>query len=119
MNFVTFKDNNYAVDEYNRLFIKGLDIEDITEVVGLDKIKSVKSLSLQNNKISEIKCLDNLADLEALFLYNNEIEEIKNLEGLKNLKTLILNRIGLLITIWGFNTRSFLISKKLFNFVYS
>ncbi|MHA1149147.1 MAG: topoisomerase DNA-binding C4 zinc finger domain-containing protein [Promethearchaeota archaeon] len=91
MSFVEYKGVKYEVDKYNRLILSGLDIEDLSELKGLEKLTSVISLSLQNNKISEIRGLANFTQLKTLYLYGNEITEIENLENLKNLKKVILS----------------------------
>ncbi|MGQ4876574.1 MAG: UvrD-helicase domain-containing protein, partial [Promethearchaeia archaeon] len=91
MNFVYYKDIRYEIDDYNRLVLSGLGIEDLSEIQGLDTIKNVKTLFLQNNKIKRIRNLENLTELKALYLYNNEIERIENLSLLTKLRKLILN----------------------------
>ena len=55
MGSVFYKNLEYNVDEYDRLILSGLEIEDLSEIKDLGKLKNIKSLSLQNNKISEIK----------------------------------------------------------------
>jgi DNA helicase-4 len=112
MDYVTYKNERYEIDEYGRLYLSDLDIQDISDIVGLEKLRGVKSLSLQNNKISEIKGLDNIVDLETLYLYYNEITEIKNLEGLTNLKKLVLND-NRIIQIKGLENLTNLIELKL------
>ncbi len=95
MSSVFYEGEKYEVDEYDRLMLTGLEIQDLSEIEGLENLQNVKSLSLQNNKITQIKGLENFTRLETLYIYYNEIEKIENLEQLKSLKKLILsdNRI--------------------------
>ncbi len=90
MDYVIYKGEKYKVDAYRRIILSNLDIKDISEIVGLEKVRGVRSLSLQGNNISEIKGFDNLVSLETLYLYWNAIYEIKNLDRLVNLKKLII-----------------------------
>lgn len=114
MDYVTYKEKQYKIDEYGRLILSGLDIEDISEIKGLDKLQNVISLSLQNNKISEVKGFEKLLELETLYLYYNEISEIKNLGNLINLKQLVL-RDNKITEIKGLDTLTNLIELNLSN----
>jgi internalin A len=64
-------------------------IEDITPLSGLTRLKS---LDLSNNQISDISALSGMAALETLILYNNKITDISALSGLLNLTLLDLER---------------------------
>jgi len=46
-----------------RLSINYMDIVDITELKGLNKLKNVTSLDLSNNKITELRGLEELTNL--------------------------------------------------------
>ncbi|MBN2593125.1 MAG: leucine-rich repeat domain-containing protein [Sedimentisphaerales bacterium] len=64
-------------------------IEDITPLSGLTRLKS---LDLSNNQISDISALSGMAALETLTLYKNNITDITALSGLSNLTSLDLER---------------------------
>jgi internalin A len=64
-------------------------IEDITPISGLTRLKS---LDLSNNQISDISALSGMAALETLTLYKNNITDISALSGLSNLTSLDLER---------------------------
>jgi internalin A len=64
-------------------------IEDITPLTGLMRLKS---LDLSNNQISDISALSGMTDLETLALYRNKITDISALSGLSNLTSLDLER---------------------------
>ncbi|MHA1468435.1 MAG: leucine-rich repeat protein, partial [Promethearchaeota archaeon] len=68
-----------------RLTINYMDIVDITELKGLEKLKNVTALDFSNNKITNLDGLNELPNLQQLFLNNNEIEVIEGLESLVNL----------------------------------
>ncbi len=78
------KDGNLLLNLYKK------KIDDITEIKGLEDLKNLETLYLENNNISEIKGLENLKNLTYLNLKNNNISEIKGLENLKNLECLYL-----------------------------
>ncbi|MBY8986642.1 MAG: leucine-rich repeat domain-containing protein, partial [Candidatus Lokiarchaeota archaeon] len=63
-----------------RLTINYMDIVDVTELKGLNKLINVTALDLSNNKIKELRGLDELTNLQQLFLSNNQIEVIEGLE---------------------------------------
>jgi internalin A len=64
-------------------------IEDITPLNGLIRLKS---LDLSNNQISDISALSGMTELETLTLYRNKITDISALSGLSNLTSLDLER---------------------------
>lgn len=64
-------------------------IEDITPLTGLTKLKS---LDLSNNQISDISALSGMIALERLVLYKNKITDISALSELSNLTSLDLER---------------------------
>jgi internalin A len=64
-------------------------IEDITPLTGLIRLKS---LNLSNNQISDISALSDITALETLILYNNKITDISALSDLSNLTSLDLER---------------------------
>ncbi len=61
------------------------NIEDISPLSGLTKLKS---LDLSNNQITDISALSGLTELETLTLYNNQITDISALSGMANLTSL-------------------------------
>jgi len=73
------------------LDLQNCGINDITDIEGLDSLRTLKILNLSHNKINEIKGLKNLKNLEFLRLNNNRISEIKNLKNLTNLVSLRLD----------------------------
>lgn len=90
---VEFKGKLYYVENKkgkNTLSLIELEIEDISEIIGLDKLHNLDVLRLQYNNIKEIKGLDKLVNLKILELHENQIEEIQGLENLIQLKTLNL-----------------------------
>ena len=68
-----------------QLSLSNQNIEEITDIINLDKHKDLKYINLYFNQISEIKGLENLIKLEHLSLNSNKISHIKGLETLKNL----------------------------------
>ena len=74
-----------------RLTINYMDIVDITELKGLNKLKNITALDLSNNKITELGGLDDLTNLQQLFLNNNQLEVIEGLESLTKLDRIFLN----------------------------
>ena len=64
-------------------------IEDVTPLTGLIRLKS---LNLSNNQISDISALSGMTALETLILYNNKITDISALSGLPDLTSLDLER---------------------------
>jgi len=66
-------------------------IEDIGDIIGLERLINLQKLDLSNNKITEIKGLENLENLRVLNLKNNNIKEISGLSKLKRLKEILLD----------------------------
>ncbi|MHA1383869.1 MAG: leucine-rich repeat domain-containing protein [Candidatus Helarchaeota archaeon] len=64
----------------------------ISEIVGLENLTSLRVLYLSSNKITRISGLDNLVNLEELYLWGNEITKIEGLDNLINLKKLNLEQ---------------------------
>ena len=62
-----------------------LEIKDIDEIIGLDKLKGLTNLELSSNEIIVVRGLDNLLELEIINLGSNKIIEIKGLDNLQNL----------------------------------
>lgn len=91
---VTYKGKKYKAKMKkgvgNELNLQKKNIDDITQIVGLDKVPDLVSLNLDNNFISEIKGLSTLKDLRSLSLANNNIAKIEGLENLKLLERLKL-----------------------------
>nr|MDO8112253.1 leucine-rich repeat domain-containing protein [Candidatus Sigynarchaeota archaeon] len=73
---------SYPGRKLERLKILYLLHNEITEIKGLDNLKSLDELHLQHNKITEIKGLDRLSKLRTLHLHDNQITELKGLENL-------------------------------------
>ena len=64
----------------------------ISRMHNLNHLKNLKQLNLQGNNITEISGLEgNLKNLTSLNLSHNQISEIENLENLTNLKYLLLD----------------------------
>jgi hypothetical protein len=74
------------------LDLSNKQIEDIRHIFGLEKIRDLHELILDDNRIREIKGLENLTKLEKLSLKKNKITEIDGLENLENLTELDLSR---------------------------
>ena len=84
------------IDVYSGyLSLCGMNIREITQIEGLERLVDLYYLDLSYNDIHEIKGLTGLSELDVLILSNNKISEIKGLETLKNLRFLYLsdNRI--------------------------
>lgn len=64
------------------------NIQSISEIIGLEHLKSLKKMDLSNNSIENIKELIDLKDLTHLILTNNNISEIENLNYIKSLPNL-------------------------------
>ncbi len=91
IDYVTFKSIKYNVFN-NKLELRHLEIEDISEIVGLNRLIKLNELNLEGNRISEIKHLEKLINLEILNLNENQITKINGLEKLINLEVLNLNK---------------------------
>lgn len=89
-DFVVVDDKKIVVQD-NFLNLRGLRIENIEDIKGLESLKDLEVLDLSNNEIIKIDGLSNLKKLKQLNLSFNRISEIENLENLINLKALLLN----------------------------
>ncbi|MFW9896237.1 MAG: leucine-rich repeat domain-containing protein [Candidatus Thorarchaeota archaeon] len=82
-----------------------LSFNSINEIENLDNMFNLKKLDLSRNMIKEIKGLDSLLNLECLDLSNNtELQDIKNLEALTELESLSLENNYLINEIKGLST---------------
>ena len=72
------------------LDLNALRLENLEDVVGLEKLISLYRLELQGNELTKIDDLGTLRDLHELFLSSNKIIEIENLDSLTNLERLTL-----------------------------
>lgn len=64
-------------------------LSDLSQIIGLKYLTSLKKLNLSNNKLSNIKELTILKNLTHLGLTNNQIEERNNIMYLKQLPNLL------------------------------
>ncbi|MCJ7648947.1 MAG: leucine-rich repeat protein, partial [Candidatus Lokiarchaeota archaeon] len=62
----------------------------ITEIKGLETLKNLVNLNLNDNKLTEIKGLETLVNLETLYLDSNQLTDLHNLESLEKLEKLKL-----------------------------
>ncbi len=69
----------------------GLKISSIKEIIGIEKLKSLKALKLNGNKLEKVQDLGILKNLKKLTLSNNEITEINGLESMQTLEHLDLS----------------------------
>ena len=91
IKFVEYKDIHYEIFSVNNLDclnLSGVGIEDITNVKNLDKLKNLKTLILDSNRITKITGLENLENLKSLSLIGNGISKIEGLSNLKKLESL-------------------------------
>lgn len=86
-NYVQYKGKKYKLTKGLALNLNNKEINEITEIKGLENLANLQRLNLRNNNITEIKGLENLKNLVHLDLHFNQISEIK---GLENLNKLIL-----------------------------
>ncbi len=84
---VVYKDELYKVKK-GILNLRGIEISDINNILGLEELKNLKNLDLSNNNISEIRGLENLSNLLALNLSYNNLKNLKGIENLINLEYL-------------------------------
>lgn len=84
---------DYAIedDEFVKIVIIGLEVENISDIIGLEDLTELKYLDLSGNQIREIDFMGNFPKLEFLHLKENQIKEIKGLEKLTNLAELYLS----------------------------
>ncbi len=87
--YVYFKGNPIEVKD-GILEIYDMWINDISELVGLEKLSNLYTIYIRNNLIKEIRGLDRLTGLERISLKNNNISEINGLDTLTQLKGLYL-----------------------------
>ncbi len=78
--------------ESDLLNLSNRNIENISDINGLESLSNLKILNLANNNIRFISNLEHLINLEELDLSRNEIKEIQGLESLINLKRLELSQ---------------------------
>ena len=86
---MTVKGNDYYVVN-DILDLSGIEITDISEIEGLQRLFNLKELDLQHNKITEIMGLEHLTNLQILNISYNQIKEIMGLEQLTSLQNLKL-----------------------------
>lgn len=86
-NYVQYKGKKYKLTKGLALNLNNKEINEITEIKGLENLTNLQRLNLRSNYITEIKGLENLKNLVHLDLCFNQISEIK---GLENLNKLIL-----------------------------
>ena len=79
----------------SELYLKDKGIRTLSELKGLEGLKTLKVLDLSENFISNLKELGSLTSLEVLNLQDNCIEDMSGIEKLKNLKTLRLHGNGI------------------------
>ena len=89
-NFVMYNQEKFEVRE-GQLDLSGKKIEDLTQIIYLEKLHNLENINLSNNEIKEIKGLEKLKNLKNLDLSNNEINEIIGIESLNNLVSLDLS----------------------------
>ena len=80
-------DNNYIQEQIKHNNTKANYIQ---EIIGLETLQDLRTLSLASNEIRDIERLDTLYNLKNLNLSYNKIHEIKGLNSLKNLTELNL-----------------------------
>jgi len=79
------------IDVYGYLCLHEMNIKEIPNIEGLERLADLYEIDLSYNNIREIKGLEKLSDLEELNLSHNKISEIKGLATLKNLRILDLS----------------------------
>ncbi|MFW9873538.1 MAG: leucine-rich repeat domain-containing protein [Candidatus Thorarchaeota archaeon] len=85
--------NNEKIEvEFDSLNLVNRNIENISDIIGLESLSDLKSLFLANNKIKVISDMGHLIHLEKLDLSRNKIEEIQGLEPLINLRELDISQ---------------------------
>ena len=60
-----------------RLELNNMNIKDVSEITGLEKLKNLEALELSSNEITELKGLEALTNLKQLFLNNNPLRNLK------------------------------------------
>ena len=69
------------------LFLEG---NKLTDVKGLENLTQLKVLAIENNQLTDVKGLEKLTQLTTLQLFNNQLADVKGMEKLKQLKYLNL-----------------------------
>lgn len=90
MKNVVYKGKKFKTNKEGKLDLSNQEIDDITEIKGLEDFTSLEWLNISDNRITEIKGLDNLVNLKKLSLSQNQITEITGLSSLTNLQELWL-----------------------------
>jgi internalin A len=80
----------YVIDGH--LDLSDKKINNISEIIGLNDLESLKSLDLSGNFIESISGFDNLNNLRYLNLDQNLITKIQGLDNLVNLEEFIIGR---------------------------
>ena len=123
---VEYNGNIYHIDVNNDMYtlnLSGLQIDDITDIKGLEELTELKVLNLNRNLITKVKGLESLENLEELHLdhnrisiiegfdcpsnlhrlslYNNQIEQIRNFDNLENLDSIHLGKNPIYVRIFN------------------
>lgn len=87
------KPADYVLTDKDYESIVSLDASNrkIRSIEGIQKLKNLEWLNLDNNEISDISPLSSLTKLIHLDLGMNRISDIQALKGMKNLKSLLLD----------------------------
>lgn len=78
--YVKVKDKIHIMDGIS-LHLSYQDIEDINEILDIDKLNHLMILDLSKNKISNLKGFEKLRELKKLDLSENSIKEINDLQS--------------------------------------
>lgn len=91
MEYVIYRNQKFFLNQDYSLNLPTQEIENLQDIQGLENLKTIKYLYLDNNKIKHIRCLSKLKNLKILSLKNNKIEVIDGIENLKELEELNLS----------------------------
>ena len=80
-----------GVEELKTLTSLSINNHNISDISAMATLTNLKSLSIQNNKVSNIEAISNLKNLQTLNLYKNQISNLKPLSELTNLTYINLN----------------------------
>ena len=90
MEFITYKGEKYYV-ESGELKLNNQEINEISELEGLNDLEGLQVLNLFGNQIKEITLLESQKNLKILILDHNNLTEISGLRNLTKLEKVSLH----------------------------
>ncbi len=90
-DFVGAIEDITGVGELKTLTSLSINNQNVSDISAIASLTNLESLSIQNNKVSNIEAIASLENLQTLNLYKNQISNLKPLSELTNLTYINLN----------------------------